>query len=58
MTFERTTDHALLREDAQRTLEAYTDILRSLLKREPTQDEIFGNVLIPEAAEMVGVKNG
>lgn len=58
MTFERTTDQALLREDAQRTLEAYTGILRSLLKREPTQDEVFGNVLIPEAAEMVGVKNG
>ena len=57
MVFERTTDQALLREDAQRTLEAYTDILRSLLKREPTQDEIFGNVLIPEAAEALGCKN-
>jgi hypothetical protein len=58
LTFERTTDQALLRDDAQRTLEAYTEILRSLLKREPTQDEIFGNVLIPEAAEAVFVKNG
>ena len=56
MVFERTSDQALLREDAQRTLEAYTDILRSLLKREPTHDEIFGNVLIPEAAEVLGCK--
>ena len=53
LTFERTTDQALLREDAQRTLEAYADILRALLKREPTQNELFGNVLIQEAAGAV-----
>lgn len=57
LTFERTTDQALLREDAQRTFEAYSDILKSLLKREPTRDELFGNVLIPETAEMVSLKN-
>jgi len=57
LTFERTTDQALLREDAQRTFEAYSDILRSLLKREPTQDELFGNVLISEAAGLVSVNN-
>jgi len=58
LTLERTTDQVLLREDAQRTLEAYSNILRGLLKREPTQDEIFGNVFITEAAEAVMVKNG